>query len=61
MSRISRTFKKFPQTFWVANTIEVFERWAWYGIFNIPDNHHRVLVNVQPVILFPAGFYPSMD
>ena len=25
-------FRKFPRTFWVANTIEFFERWAWYGI-----------------------------
>lgn len=25
--------KKFPKTFWVANTIELFERWAWYGFF----------------------------
>lgn len=23
-------FRKFPRTFWVANTIELFERWAWY-------------------------------
>ena len=21
-------FRKFPRTFWVANTIELFERWA---------------------------------
>lgn len=26
-------FNKFPKTFWVANTIELFERWAWYGFF----------------------------
>ncbi|BDD05410.1 MFS transporter [Aureibacter tunicatorum] len=26
-------FKKFPRTFWVANVMELFERWAWYGIF----------------------------
>jgi proton-dependent oligopeptide transporter, POT family len=26
-------FKKFPRTFWVANSIELFERWAWYGFF----------------------------
>ncbi|MFR1241867.1 MAG: hypothetical protein ACLSDJ_12205 [Butyricimonas faecihominis] len=25
-------FRKFPRTFWVANTIELFERWAWYGL-----------------------------
>ncbi len=28
-------FKKFPQTFWVANTVELFERWSWYGLFNV--------------------------
>lgn len=26
-------FKQFPRTFWVANSIELFERWAWYGFF----------------------------
>lgn len=26
-------FKKFPKAFWVANTMELFERWAWYGLF----------------------------
>jgi dipeptide/tripeptide permease len=29
------TFKKFPRTFWVANSMELFERWAWYGLFNV--------------------------
>jgi len=28
-------FKKFPKTFWIANSIELFERWAWYGLFNV--------------------------
>lgn len=27
--------KKFPRTFWIANTVELFERWAWYGLFNV--------------------------
>ncbi len=35
MSRISATFRKFPRTFWVANTMELFERWAWYGMFMV--------------------------
>lgn len=26
-------FSKFPKTFWIANIIELFERWAWYGFF----------------------------
>ncbi|MEI6143515.1 MAG: MFS transporter [Mariniphaga sp.] len=28
-------FKKFPRTFWVANIMELFERWAWYGFYII--------------------------
>ena len=28
-------FKKFPRTFWVANTVELLERWGWYGLFNV--------------------------
>jgi len=32
MSVVS-VLKSFPKTFWVANTIELFERWAWYGFF----------------------------
>jgi dipeptide/tripeptide permease len=26
---------KFPGTFWVANTLEIFERMAWYGFFAV--------------------------
>lgn len=33
MNNLSLTFKKFPRTFWVANTLELFERWAYYGMF----------------------------
>ena len=32
-------FKKFPRTFWVANTIELFERFAWYGFFMLFANY----------------------
>ena len=32
-------FRKFPRTFWVANTIELFERWAWYGFFMLFANY----------------------
>ena len=35
MSKIGTTFKKFPRTFWVANSMELFERWAWYGLFTV--------------------------
>lgn len=27
--------RKFPQTFWVANTMEIFERMAWYGFYAV--------------------------
>lgn len=27
--------KEFPATFWVANTLEIFERMAWYGFFAV--------------------------
>lgn len=33
MAGISRVFKKFPGNFWWANVMELFERWAWYGMF----------------------------
>lgn len=36
---ILSTIKKFPRTFWVANTIELFERWAWYGFFMLFANY----------------------
>lgn len=31
MSRL----KEFPRTFWIANTMEIFERMAWYGFFAV--------------------------
>ena len=39
MGQIVQIFKKFPRTFWVANTIELFERWAWYGFFMLFANY----------------------
>ena len=32
-------FTKFPRTFWVANAIELFERWAWYGFYLLFANY----------------------
>ena len=32
-------FGKFPRTFWIANLIELFERWAWYGFFMLFANY----------------------
>lgn len=34
MSR-KHVFRSFPGTFWVANTMELFERWAWYGFYMV--------------------------
>lgn len=28
-------FRSFPRTFWIANLMELFERWAWYGMFMV--------------------------
>ena len=25
----------FPRTFWIANLMELFERWAWYGMYGV--------------------------
>ena len=27
--------KGFPRTFWISNTVELLERWGWYGLFNV--------------------------
>ena len=32
-------FKKYPRTFWVANSIELIERAAWYGFFMLFANY----------------------
>jgi dipeptide/tripeptide permease len=29
------TIFKFPKTFWIANAMELFERWAYYGMFTV--------------------------
>ncbi|NQS97643.1 MAG: MFS transporter [candidate division Zixibacteria bacterium] len=31
----SRKRSKFPRAFWIANTMEIFERMAWYGFFSV--------------------------
>lgn len=34
-----KIFSKLPRTFWIANTIELIERWAWYGFFFLFANY----------------------
>lgn len=35
MSLFTSTIRSFPGTFWAVNTLELFERLAYYGIFNL--------------------------
>jgi dipeptide/tripeptide permease len=34
-----RRISSFPRTFWIANAIELTERWAWYGFFMLFANY----------------------
>jgi dipeptide/tripeptide permease len=34
MPDIFKTFRLFSKNFWIANVMELFERWAWYGFYN---------------------------
>ncbi len=33
--KLKSVLKTFPSSFWVANTMELFERWAYYGVFAV--------------------------
>jgi len=33
MQNFTSVIKKFSTTFWIANVMELFERWAWYGFY----------------------------
>ncbi len=35
MSNFTSVIKKYPRTFWTANSMEIMERWAWYGLFGV--------------------------
>ena len=35
MTKSKIKLKDFPGTFWIANTMEIFERMAWYGFFAV--------------------------
>ncbi len=32
---LTRDLRSFPRTFWIANSMELFERWAYYGMFTV--------------------------
>lgn len=33
MPKFFKLLKLYPQTYWISNVMELFERWAWYGMF----------------------------
>ncbi|HPX74956.1 MAG TPA: MFS transporter [Bacteroidales bacterium] len=33
MPKFFKLLKLYPQTYWISNLMELFERWAWYGMF----------------------------
>jgi dipeptide/tripeptide permease len=35
MAGVGQVFRKLPQNYWWANVMELFERWAWYGMFMV--------------------------
>ncbi|MDD2962529.1 MAG: MFS transporter [Bacteroidales bacterium] len=35
MTNLKSVIRQFPRTFWIANVMELFERWAWYGMFMV--------------------------
>lgn len=38
-NKVLSVFSKFSKTFWVANTMELFERWAFYGFYMLFANY----------------------
>ncbi len=39
IKRLGTVFAKFPKTFWIANSMELFERWAYYGFYMLFANY----------------------
>lgn len=35
MTKLNKVLKSFPSNFWISNTMELFERWAYYGMFAV--------------------------
>lgn len=35
MTKLSNVLKSFPKNFWISNAMELFERWAYYGMFAV--------------------------
>jgi POT family proton-dependent oligopeptide transporter len=59
MASLKKLVRQFPGTFWIANTMELFERWAYYGIFavlaiyitNSPETGALGLSHIQKGVL----------
>ncbi len=39
MGNFTKVFKSYPRTFWTANTLELFERLSYYGVFILLANY----------------------
>lgn len=46
MKNIFSVLLKFPKTFWIANSMELFERWAFYGFFMLFANYLTLSTDV---------------
>ncbi|MCD8165094.1 MAG: MFS transporter [Bacteroides sp.] len=63
MKQISRTNEKFSRAFWVANTVELLERMAYYGVFIVLTLYLSTILgfnDIQASIisgLFSGGLY----
>ena len=33
--KLTKVLKTFTRSYWIANTMELFERWAYYGVFAV--------------------------
>ena len=33
--KLTKVLKTFTRPYWIANTMELFERWAYYGVFAV--------------------------
>lgn len=54
MANYFSALKKFPRTFWVANSMELFERWAYYGVFAV-----FAIYLTDPIAEGGLGFSPQ--
>lgn len=54
MAGFIKAVKSYPPTFWVANIIELFERWGWYGFYMVLALYLTGSVDTGAVGLSPS-------